>query len=182
MPDEVRDSFCQAEHRSTGVSLPRRTSFPDPVARPESFPSKECHPWCWILAGSRPQGLSFSPDHQSSIQDDAREPGPKRGSAFEGAQVKIGRQQGILNCVLGVFLISQDGVGQRDESRTRGEEHLLDRFPLVANRLSGSKSAGRVTGRAAGVWPNVIVPPSGTVEAMVCCSGAGTFTALRRYR
>src|SRR6266403_650292 len=124
MPDEVRDSFCRAEHQSTGVSVPRRTSFPDPVAR----------------------------------------------------------QEGILHCVLGVFLISQDGVGQRDESRTRGEEHLLDCFPLVANRLSGYKFAGRVTGRAAGVWPNVIVPPSGTVEVMVCCSGAGTFTALRRYR
>jgi hypothetical protein len=52
----------------------------------------------------------------------------------------------------------------------------------VAFRLSGDKSAGRVTGRRAGVRLKVIVPRSGTVEATVGCSGAGMPTALGRYR
>lgn len=58
----------------------------------------------------------------------------------------------------------------------------MDRFPLVAFRLSGDKSAGRITGRPAGVRPKVTVPRSGTVEATFGWSGAGMPTALGRYR
>jgi hypothetical protein len=38
------------------------------------------------------------------------------------------REGSILNCIFGIFFISQDCVGDSDESRAGADEHLFKRF------------------------------------------------------
>jgi hypothetical protein len=84
-----------------------------------------------IRKGFDPSGLPFSPDHQSGVEHDAGEPGRKDGTAFEISQMKISREHRILNGVFRVFVVSQNGIRQSDESRTGSQEHFLNCFPLV---------------------------------------------------
>jgi len=94
--------------------------------------------------------FAFALDHQSSVQNDAREPGLEGGSALETPQVAIPGKKGILDCVFGVLSVAKDGMGYRYEFRARRHEHLFeslasydfrssfdDRVCLVAWRLAG---------------------------------------------
>jgi hypothetical protein len=92
----------------------------------------------------------FPLDHQSSVQDDAREPGPQRRSALETPQVEIPGKKGILDSVFGVFSIAKDGAGNRYEFRARRHKHLLEGFPSYDHRPSFDDVAGIVAWRLAG--------------------------------
>ncbi len=87
---------------------------------------------------------------KSSVQDDAREPGPERGSALETPQVEIPGKKGILDCVFGVFSIAKDGAGYRYESRARRHKHLFESFPSYDLRSSFDDVVGLVAWRLAG--------------------------------
>jgi hypothetical protein len=89
-------------------------------------------------------------DHQSSVQDDAREPGPEGGSALETPQVEIPGKKGILDCVFGVFSIAKDGMGHRYEFRARRHEHLFESFASYDLRSTFDDRVGLVAWRLAG--------------------------------
>src|ERR1700693_3887972 len=74
-------------------------------------------------------------DHQRRVEHDAREPSRKCGAALERAKVTIRGEKGILNGVLRVFLIPQDRVGLADESRTSGQKHVVNCFPILISRF-----------------------------------------------
>ena len=88
-------------------------------------------------------------DHQSSVQDDPREPGPEGGSALETAQVEIAGKKGVLHCVFGVFFIAEDIEGYRDEFRTRRHKHFFESFPSYDLRSSFDDVVGLLAWRLA---------------------------------
>ena len=94
--------------------------------------------------------FTFASDHQSSVQDDAREPGPEGGSALETPQVEIRGKKGILDCVFGVFSIAKDGMGRSYEFLARRHEHLFESFPSYDLRSSFGGVMGLVAWRLAG--------------------------------
>jgi len=88
--------------------------------------------------------FTFALDHQSGVQDDAREPGPEGGSALETPQVEIPRKKGILDSVFGVFPIPKDGAGHRYEFRARRHKHLFESFSSYDLRSSFGNVVGSV--------------------------------------
>ena len=94
--------------------------------------------------------FTFALEHQSSIQDNARKPGPERRSALETPQVEIPGKKGILDCVFGVFSIAKDSAGYRYEFRARRHKHLFESFPSYDLRLSFGDVVGLVAWRLAG--------------------------------
>jgi len=106
-----------------------------------------------VIAGVRKgfdsSGLPFSPDHQGGIDDDAGEPGRDRGATLEASEMLIGREYCVLNGVLCVFLVSQNGVSQCDKPRTRSREHFLNCFPVMSCRRGRRQSSGLRAGRQA---------------------------------
>ncbi|HWY55635.1 MAG TPA: hypothetical protein VNZ03_14305 [Terriglobales bacterium] len=88
--------------------------------------------------------FTFASDHQSSVQDDAREPGPEGGSALEAPQVEIPGEKGILDCVFGVLSIAKNAMGHRYEIPARRQEHLFESLPSYDLRSSFDDRVGPV--------------------------------------
>lgn len=97
--------------------------------------------------------FTFALDHQSGVQDDAREPGSERRSALKTPQVEIPGKKGILDSVFSVFFIAKDSAGYRNEFRARRHEHLFESFSSYHHRSSFDDVVGLRAWRLAGRGP-----------------------------
>ena len=52
--------------------------------------------------------------HEALVDDDAGEPGGEAGVAFEAAEMEEGFGVSVLDFVLGVFVVAEDGAGEFD--------------------------------------------------------------------
>ena len=138
------------------------------LCRGNSFDPRSLVGFAGVWEGLNSFRFPFSPDHEGGVEHDAGEPGGERGPALEASQMTIGRKHRVLDGVFSVFLISENGVGQSDEFRTRSSEHFMNCFPLVAGRCGPSIA-------------HAAVPSYGNAQGVRACLQAGGRGAIRGF-